>query len=498
MSFIANFFKRFFTQSTLDSDSIFDDPLELRYSVDDSYSADSHHDDSSDVNSVVDVISPPHHELLQELLQEFFSCTENSFKFCLETSLRYAFFKDKKDSLIKGDTFSSFFQQVILKSDSVHTQFMFYQFSDKIRRTCVYFVLDYVYLSDILQSMGIPHHRRYGNDVVLFPGLLGIVTIFNDGRYTDIIFESFSELNQYNKREQKFRWISNYRVRYYFGKDDLSLPHTMLSQSLHNSYVFYRTIPFNNVPIGDFFDFVNITPVVSDSPIIHHHSNIVSIVHHVEPLVDSIVHPVHPIVTSPVSSSPVSSSHVSSSPVSSSLDVMPLNADHFVDFCGSDGFVVYYCLKNLKGETIKNYREIVFTFITRDEQSIEYFITSSSLVGDELLNLRNCLLQNNGDNLEYFLENPSFNKDLLLDISQSKAFHEHCFKRLSIDSLNDFIKVFHGFIGIIPDSSDILPIDNNAHHNQVSSVSKTRTQSCTKKKHTGKSLEGFKKRNAKK
>jgi hypothetical protein len=132
--------------------------------------------------------------------------------------------------------------------------------------------------------------------------------------------------------------------------------------------------------------------------------------------------------------------------------------EDLVNFSSTNAFIVY-CLENFYPETHADLRQIVISFITRDQESIEDFILRSSLVDEDLSNLRECLSVNNGNNLECFLEKPSFNKDLLLDISQSKAFHEHCFKRLSIDSSNDCIRVFF----------DFLSIDNNPHQHNVSS-----------------------------
>jgi len=388
------------------------------------------------------------------VFKKHFNLTKNVFNL-VEKSLHYDLFKDSKASLILGNTFSSFYEQVILKSGIVNTQFMYYEFSDKIRRTCVYFVSDYVSLSVILRSMGIVSIHPCDNDVVLYPELLGIVTILYDGRYTNVIMDSFFELNQ---TERKFRIISKDFVRNYY---DLSKTSTMLSQ-LQNAHVDSRTIPFDELKVSkrNFLNFVKMPSHDFDTNIVSH-SNLVT------SAVQSLIDPSVGLIDSLVELSPELSSSVSSS-----LDVIPLNADYIRNFCGSDGFV-YYCLQNLNRKTHANFYRIVFTFITRDVESIEDFIRRSSLVDEELSNLRDCLLKNNGDNLEIFLENPSFNKELLLDICQNKAFNEHSVKNVSKDSFNDCMKVFRNFIKINQDFSPILSIGNNAHLDSVIPDNKT-------------------------
>jgi len=204
--------------------------------------------------------------------EKHFSKNDAHMFFHHKKSLRYVFFTS--DNIDAGicDTFSSFYEQVILKEGSVHTRFMYYRFtnSDPTNKSiyCVYFVLDYVYLSDILDSIGVVVSDNDKN-VVLYPGLLGDVCIYNErlfGKsYSNTIMQSFFKLNKKNQIEQKFRIFSNDCVRNYFGEGNLSLPHTILSQTLENAVVHSRTIHFDNVSRNDFLEFVKMKPDDFDS-----------------------------------------------------------------------------------------------------------------------------------------------------------------------------------------------------------------------------------------
>jgi len=119
--------------------------------------------------------------------------------------------------------------------------------------------------------------------------------------------------------------------------------------------------------------------------------------------------------------------------------------EDLVEFSSTNALIVY-CLENFNPATYAELRQIVISFITRDQESIEDFILRSSLVDEDLSNLRECLSVDNGNNLECFLEKPSFNKDLILDISQNKDFHQYFLKSMSNDSSNDCIRVFFDFL----------------------------------------------------
>jgi nucleoid DNA-binding protein len=209
----------------------------------------------------------------KEKFEKYFSSANDVYKFCLDKkSLRYAFFTGDNIDAGLGDIFSSFYEQVILKSGSVHTRFMYYRFTNSDPTNefiyCVYFVLDYVYLSEILDSIGVVVSDD-DKSVVLYPGLVGDVCIFNKrffGKsYSNTIMQSFFELNKKNQIEQKFRIIDKEDCAFNYCAKDLSLLNAMLSQSLENAVVDSRTIQFDNVSRSDFLEFVKMQPDDFDS-----------------------------------------------------------------------------------------------------------------------------------------------------------------------------------------------------------------------------------------